>query len=248
MNWEEVLGHGAPYFWYPVTLGLVGSLLLLTVAGITVWSLFGAFILVAAALASGLRLLSLIISKNDTPVIAQNTSRLREMCLRTFPLWSGQIDTSRRNGDKAALKLTQIFSMAVDDIQSALAASRSAVAEISGKDGGVLAAINSSEAALLGVVEILKTVQHGKKELHTDVKKFASDLREMVGDVQHIALQVRILSFNAAIEAAQVHPDGTKHQRPAPPRGTRGMTGGQISMEVVYPELQVPEVPPMVVR
>lgn len=190
------------YFFYPAGLGLAGSLLLLFFAGLTALSLTCALLLSATALASGWRLAHLAHSQENSPAIPHRTSGLRDMCLRMFPLWARQIDTTRRAGDEAALNLTQIFAVAVDDIQSALSASRNAVAEISGKDGGVLAAINSSEEALLGVVEILKTLQHSKKEILADVTNFAADLREMVDDVRLISLQVRMLSFNAAIEAA----------------------------------------------
>jgi methyl-accepting chemotaxis protein len=208
MSRQNDTGINYSYFSYPAGLGLAGSLLLLIFAGITAWSLTCALLLSTVGLASGWHLSRLAHSREDAPEISRRSYGLRDLCLHMFPIWTRQIDTSRRAGNAATLNLTKIFAMAVDDIQSALSASRSAVAEISDKDGGVLAAINSSEAALFGVVEILKTVQLGKKELHSDVKKFASDLREMVGDVQHIALQVRILSFNAAIEAAHAGKSG----------------------------------------
>lgn len=196
---QNITGISSSYFLYPAALGLAGGLLLPIVAGFTALSVICALLLSAAALASGWHLSH---SRDNAPAMPQPASGLRDICLRMFPLWARQIDTTRRAGDDATLNLTQIFALAVDDIQSALSASRSAVAEISGRDGGVLAAINSSEAALLGVVEILKKVQHNKKEILADVTSFAKDLRVMVEDVQHIALQVRMLSFNAAIESA----------------------------------------------
>ena len=201
MSRQKGTGNKFAYFLYPAALGLAGGLLLPIIAGFTALSVTCALLLSAAALAAGWRLSHLAHSQDNAPAMPQPTAGLRDICLRSFPLWARQIDTTRRAGDEAALNLTQIFAVAVDDIQSALSASRSAVEEISGKDGGVLAAINSSEAALLGVVEIFKAVQLGKKGLLADVKQLPAS-QEMVGDVQHIALQVRMLSFNAAIEAA----------------------------------------------
>ena len=124
-------------------------------------------------------------------------------------MWARQIDTSRRTGDEAVINLSHIFSVTVGDIEAALSASRSAATEISGKDGGILAALNSGEANLREVIEILKAEQHSKNIILTDVTRFISDLKEMVGEVQHIALQVRMLSFNAAIEAAHAGKSGT---------------------------------------
>ena len=124
-------------------------------------------------------------------------------------MWARQIDTSRRTGDGAVINLSHIFSVTVGDIEAALSASRSAATEISGKDGGILAALNSGEANLREVIEILKAEQHSKNIILADVTRFISDLKEMVGEVQHIALQVRMLSFNAAIEAAHAGKSGT---------------------------------------
>ena len=134
---------------------------------------------------------------------------LRDLCLRSFPLWARQIDTSRHTGDEAVINLSRIFAVTVENLETTLSASRNAAVEISGKDGGVLAALNSGEANLREVVEILKSEQHSKQTILADVTHFTSDLNEMVGEVQHIALQVRMLSFNAAIEAAHAGKTGT---------------------------------------
>lgn len=199
MRQQNKPGHATLYFWYPAALGLGGALLLVLLAGFTALSMACATLLLTIALATGRHLSRLSASARTAP--PQDT-RLRELCLRLFPLWARQIDSSRNTGDEAALNLTRIFDVAVTDLETALSASRSAVVEISGKDGGILAAINSSETELHHVVEILKTLQHSKSTILADVTRFANDLREMAGDVQHIALQVRMLSFNAAIEAA----------------------------------------------
>ena len=204
-NRQNEPGHAAPYFWYPVALGFAGGLLLVLVAGFTLLSLACAILLLFSALLSGRHLLRLQASVHAPP---QPVSDLRNLCLRLFPLWVRQISTSRHSGDEAALNLTRIFNVAVTDLETALSASRSAVAEISGKDGGILAAVNSSEVELHHVVEILKTIQHSKNAILADVTNFISDLKEMVAEVQHIALQVRILSFNAATEAAHAGESG----------------------------------------
>jgi methyl-accepting chemotaxis protein len=82
-------------------------------------------------------------------------------------------------------------------------ASRSAVRELSGDGGGMLAAIDRSDADLRGVAGTLGNLQAAKDAVLGEVKGYAKDLKEVAETVQHIALQVRLLSFNAAIEAAR---------------------------------------------
>ena len=199
--------RSSPYFWYPAMLGFVGALLLVFFAGFTAWSLACAILLLAAALASGWRLSRL--RANAHAALPQHSSSLRDLCLHSFPLWVRQIDSSRRTGDEAVISLSQIFAVTVDDLKSALSATNNAAAEISGQDGGVLAALNLGEANLREVVKILKSEQQSKHIILADVARFTNDLKEMVVEVQHIALQVRMLSFNAAIEAAHAGKTGT---------------------------------------
>ena len=193
------------YFWYPVAVGFAGALFLVFIAGFTLLSLSCAILLVAAALASGLRLTRLQEKTYHRPVGAESDvdARLRGACLRSFPLWARQIDTTRRSGDEAVHRLTKIFGTTVNKLKTALSASHSAVAEISGEGGGVLAAINRSEADLRAVTETLRTLQSSKDAILAEVTRYADDLKKMAAEVQHIALQVRLLSFNAAIEAVR---------------------------------------------
>lgn len=203
----EALGRATQFFWYPTAVGISGGVLLVLVAGFTVPSLASAILLPIAAMAAGCRLSNL---RGGAPDLAmpQRPSRLRDICVRSFPLWARQIDTSCRAGEEAVLALTQLFGATVRRLSTAVSASRSAVAEISGEGGGVLAAINRSEADLQGVTETLKTLHLSKDAILAEVKRYADDLKEMSRDVQHIAMQVRLLSFNAAVEAARAGESG----------------------------------------
>ncbi len=193
------------YFVYPAALGFAAALLFVLVAGTTLLSLACALLLLAAGLAVGLRLMRLHAAPHADNVGAgsHGESHLRAACLRSLPLWARQIDTTRRSGDDAVHGLARIFATTVSKLETALSASRSAVAEISGEGGGVLTAINRSEADLRAVAETLKTLQHSKDAILDEVTRYAGDLKDMAAEVQHIALQVRLLSFNAAIEAVR---------------------------------------------
>ena len=204
MGTETHLWRHSPYFWYAAMPGLTGTFLLVFFAELTVWSVACGILLFTSSCVAGLYLSRLQIQ--HTPALSSN---LRDLCLSSLPMWARQIDTSRRTGDEAVINLSHIFSVTVGDLEAALSASRSAATEISGKDGGILAALNSGETNLREVIEILKAEQHSKNIILADVTRFISDLKEMVGEVQHIALQVRMLSFNAAIEAAHAGKSGT---------------------------------------
>jgi methyl-accepting chemotaxis protein len=125
-----------------------------------------------------------------------------------MPVWAKQLDTSRRAGDDAVVALSQLFGGTVRRLSNAVTASRGAVSELSGDGGGMLAAIDRSDADLRGVAETLENLQAAKGAVLEEVKRYAKDLKEMADTVQHIALQVRLLSFNAAIEAARAGEEG----------------------------------------
>lgn len=199
------------YFCYPAALGLAGAVTLVLVAGVTATSGIAAALLAAAALGVGGRLYFLgaeeirqASNAPDAQVPARHEgSALRDLCMRAMPVWAKQLQTSRRAGDEAVVALSQLFGGTVRRITNAVAASRGAVSELSGEGGGMLAAIERSDADLRGVAGTLENLQATKGAVLGEVKRYAKDLKEMSQTVQHIALQVRFLSFNAAIEAAR---------------------------------------------
>jgi methyl-accepting chemotaxis protein len=199
------------YFGYPTALGLAGATALVFIAGLTIASGTSAALLVALAIGAGIRL-HLLGEKDRRRASAANTKivaaqpealSLRELCLRAMPVWAKQLETSRRAGDEAVDALSRHFGGTVRRITKAVAASRSAVSELSGEGGGMLAAIDRSDADLRGVAGTLENLQATKDAVLDEVKRYAKDLKEMSQTVQHIAMQVRLLSFNAAVEAAR---------------------------------------------
>lgn len=193
------------HFWYPAAIGVAGALMLVLLAGFTWASASAALVLLAASAILSRRLAGLKESTTarESETAKPATSQLQNICLVSLPLWARQVTSSRRAGDDAVTSLTTLFGTTVKKLESTLSASRHAVGQISGDGGGgVLAALNSSETDLQGVMQTLKSLQQRKGTILAEVSRYADDLRQMAGDVQHIALQVRILSFNAAIEAA----------------------------------------------
>ena len=204
------MATASEFFWYPTAIGIAGATMLLLVAGFNVPSLASATLLPIAAVAAGRRLSNLgtrALARSDA-AIPRRTSGLRDVCARSFPLWSRQIDTSCRAGEAAVLALTQLFGGTVKRLSTAVSASRSAVAEISGEGGGALTAINRSEEDLRSVTETLNALHLSKDAILAEVERYADDLKDMSQEVQHIAMQVQLLSFNAAIEAARAGESG----------------------------------------
>lgn len=196
-------------FLYPTAIGFAGGVLCLLVAELTTASVASASFLPVAAMAAGWRLSRTQARESLAAVPATPAqARLKEVCLRSFAVWAKQIETSRREGDDAAHKLAQLFGATVSRLSATMTASREAVAEVAGEGGGVLAAISRSESDLQGVTQTLKALQSTKDAILEEIQAYAADLREMSREVQEIAMQVRLLSFNAAIESARAGESG----------------------------------------
>ena len=199
-----------PYFLYPAALGLGGAAIIAFVPGLTAASATFAAFFAAATLSTAARLYVLsgrdIRDARKSVAVNAHARRdnitLRDVCLRAMPVWAKQLETSRHAGDEAVDALSQLFGGTVRRLSKAVAASRSAVSEVSG-EGGMLATIDRSDADLRGVAQTLENLQAAKDAVLAEVKRYATDLKEMSQTVQHIALQVRLLSFNAAVEAAR---------------------------------------------
>ena len=209
MNDPTGLGHSLTprnaCFWYPTALGLVGSMLLLLIAGISIPSLSAASIFVTAAIFVGRTLSHYGVAAEDyrSPSQTRVSSGLRKICLKSFAVWARQIDTSREEADAAVLRLAQLFQNMVCKLETTLAVTHSAVSNIRGENGGAATSVTSSETDLYHVLEILVSLQKSKDTILAEVANHVDNLNEMASDVKKIAMQVRLLSFNAAIEASR---------------------------------------------
>lgn len=141
-------------------------------------------------------------TKANPTDVARPATRLHAALIRSLPIWAKQVDTTRLACEEAVLALTELFRSTVRRCSAAAEASRRAVEEIGG-GRGALAAIERSDADLRGVTLTLKSLQSSKAAMLAEVKRYAEDLKAMAEEVQHIAMQVRLLSFNAAVEAAR---------------------------------------------
>ncbi len=137
----------------------------------------------------------------DSPALRADRA-LREHCGRVLPVWVRQIEGVRRTADDSVAGLARSFGRVVDKLEAVLVASTSAN-ENSGRGGGVVAAIEDGRRELKGVIAMLKAVEEAKDAMHGDVRRHAEELKAMAADFGQVALQVRLLSLNGAVEAAR---------------------------------------------
>ncbi|HJV24999.1 MAG TPA: methyl-accepting chemotaxis protein [Aromatoleum sp.] len=122
-----------------------------------------------------------------------------------LPRWSAHIDIAAQQVETGITDLAQQFTVILDGIQSALAASRQAQDGLGAGTGlvDVIAASQSDLGALLGE---MKAGLDAKQPLLDQIRNLSSviaELRKMAADVAGIASQTNLLALNAAIEAAR---------------------------------------------
>lgn len=198
--------HSPPnaYFWYIAALGVSGGMLLILIADISYLSVSAAIIFVVAAIFIGRHLsrLNRAAVNHQAHSQANTVSNLGKICAQSFPVLTRQIDTSRETADAAVLNLTRLFSNTVSKLEQTLAATRNTARNMSGENSDMAGSITNNESDLRSVLEILVSLGNSRDSILLEVARHADNLNEMAADVKKIALQVRLLSFNAAIEAS----------------------------------------------
>jgi methyl-accepting chemotaxis protein len=126
--------------------------------------------------------------------------------VRLLPIWSRQIETSRRQTEDAIVALTDRFSAIVQRIDAALSAhgtgSQSA-------ETGSDAQRSRNDLAL--VIDALKAIQLSRNDLVGQIRvltTYTAELHKMATEVDQIGFRTNILSLNAAIEAAHAGESG----------------------------------------
>lgn len=116
------------------------------------------------------------------------------------PVWSAQIESSRRQMDMAVADLTQRFDGIVHHLDQLLDNSHSAM----DKGGGTV--FESSRSRLSEVVASLDIALHDKQQMLGEIQGllgFIDEMKNMAAEVVFIAHQTNLLALNAAIEAAR---------------------------------------------
>ncbi len=133
----------------------------------------------------------------------QRVEGLEQVCGGVLPILAKQVETARGQSDEAIMALTRRFSGIVDNLDKAVAASRSASGE---EGGGAVEILHQSERELATVVRYLKSALVSRGEMLAAVRGltgYNEELKRMAAEVAAIASQTNLLALNAAIEAAR---------------------------------------------
>ena len=122
-----------------------------------------------------------------------------------LPIWSRQIETSRKQTEEAIVALSERFSAIVQRIDVALSASSGSQQPES------TAEAQRSRADLTLVVDALKAIQLSRNQLVEQIRlltTYTAELHKMATQVDEIGFRTNMLSLNAAIEAAHAGESG----------------------------------------
>jgi methyl-accepting chemotaxis protein len=134
-------------------------------------------------------------------------SGLAAICLKTVPIWSKQIESSRKQTETAIVELSNRFYGISNRLQETANASQLAAGDLAGDSAdGALQVLAQSDDELLQVIDSLKATQRSRDEMLIQVNNltnYTGELRSMAAEVAAIAAQTNLLALNAAIEAAR---------------------------------------------
>ncbi|WP_226409939.1 methyl-accepting chemotaxis protein [Shewanella glacialimarina] len=199
---------------YPLVLGVLGSILLLSFSPLSLVIITSALFLTGLGLLFSLwthqalssiniqlvELKSQVNTQIETNKIINNTDKL---CLAVFPIWSRQIETTRKQTETATTELANNFSLLVESLSQAFPSHSSSNSE---QDNTIEKTFSFSEKALNSVMASLQATQHDRAAILDEVRMlttYTDELKKMATEVDAIAGQTNLLALNAAIEAAR---------------------------------------------
>ncbi len=142
----------------------------------------------------------------DALTLLETGSAPADGVLGLLPIWSRQIETSRRQTEDAIVALTDRFSTIVQRIDAALSANGTG-SQYTDRQSDT----DRSRSDLALVVDALKAIQLSRNELVGKIRvltTYTAELQKMATEVDEIGFRTNMLSLNAAIEAAHAGESG----------------------------------------
>ena len=206
-----------------VTLGLVGSGLVLWLGGLTVrseiaaGSYFALVMSIAVLIARRMRFSNQYVNFPDNqaiamPAVASNAIEgLDRLCMTILPSWTRQVEEVRKQAHGFFTELHECLVALGERVTTSLNPS---LQHREGRDeqGGLETLLQASESELATITSSLHaSVQEKNKMLNqiSSLVQFTDELTKMADEVAKIAEQTNLLALNAAIEAARAGEAGS---------------------------------------
>lgn len=205
---SSALTAGRVFFWLPTLLGFTAATLLMA------YSQQADTLLVPAAVLFVSILTGWLLRRSHIQAIGQLKQKQKNANLhnaafysRVLPVWSKQVNTSQKNGDRAIAQLTVLFGEIVSKLGKMLKMSRHNSHTGTDHEKGFIDAVASSQKDIQLVFKDLKsaleTVNDSKDMLLAEVTMYSANMKDMADEAKHVAFQSQIIALNAEIEAAR---------------------------------------------
>lgn len=131
---------------------------------------------------------------------------LDELCSQVLPIWNRQIETARSQTETSLVDLATCFGDIHQRLDTALGLYRSSTDGMSVSGGGdVMDMLEKGQNDLSAMLSALRAGLRAKEEMLErihEMARFSGELKAMAGAVSDLANQIKLVSLNAAIEAA----------------------------------------------
>lgn len=131
---------------------------------------------------------------------------LDELCGQVLPIWNRQIETARSQTETSLVDLATCFGDIHQRLDTALGLYRSSTDGMSVSGGGdVMDMLEKGQNDLSAMLSTLRAGLRAKEEMLErihEMARFSGELKAMAGAVSDLANQIKLVSLNAAIEAA----------------------------------------------
>jgi len=127
---------------------------------------------------------------------------LDELCGQVLPIWNRQIETARSQTETSLVDLATCFGDIHQRLDTALGLYRSSAG---GGEEDVMAMLEKGQSDLLAMLSSLRAGLQAKEEMLErihEMARFSGELKAMACAVSDLANQIKLVSLNAAIEAA----------------------------------------------